>query len=154
LCLILFLFLCHASSIMKTIYILDYDADIGFVLCEWFKLHGFETKSFLTFEKLLNQVNVCQPDCLILDCLYGGMPSTINICQTIQQLFHYNGNIILTSTCNVSSQDLKACNATDFITKPFNLLEVLSIINKHLITSMKKTLISRQHAGIELHNSN
>jgi FixJ family two-component response regulator len=133
---------------MKTIYILDYDVDIGCVLGEWFKLHGFETKSFLTFEELLNQVNVSQPDCIILDCLYGGMPSTINICQTIQRLFHYSGNIILTSTSNVSLQDLQACNAVDFITKPFNLLEVLSVVNKHLITSMQKTLVSGQKVVI------
>jgi len=113
---------------MQTIYILDYDTDIVCVLCEWFKLHGFRTKGFSTLEQLLLHLNCSQPDCIIIDCLYGQSPLTISICQTIQNVLHYRGKIILISTGNVSAKDIKACNAADFIAKPFNLWQFLDVL--------------------------
>jgi len=114
---------------MQTIYILDYDADIAFALCKWFNAHGFEAKSFCTLEQLLKQLAAQQPDCIILDCLYGRVSLTSNVCRTFRQVYYYYGNIVLTSTTNLSIKDLQACSAAHFIAKPFELLEVLNVVN-------------------------
>ena len=115
---------------MQTIYILDYSIDIVDVLCEWFKLNGFNTKGFSSLEQLLLHLKFRQPDCIIMDCLLGKPSLTINICQTIQNVFHYKGKIILISTESLSAKDIKACNAEGFIAKPFNLLHFLDVLNK------------------------
>jgi len=113
---------------MPTIYILDYDNDIVFALCKWFKMHGFEVKGFSTLEGLLSQLTLSKPDCILLDCLYGRIALTANICSTIQQVFHFDAAIILTSTNKLSATDMHACGATHFVIKPFDLLQLLEII--------------------------
>ena len=114
---------------MQTIYILDYDSDIVYALCEWLKLYGFTTKGFTTLEQLFHQLAGCKPDCIVLDCLYGRVSLTAEICHTLQQVFHYDGKIILTSTNTLSAKDLQACGVAHFVAKPFDILQLLDTIN-------------------------
>lgn len=115
---------------MQTIYILDYDIDIAYGLCAWFKLNGFEAKHFSTLEQLLVQLQTHQPDCLMLDCLFGRIALISDICNNIKQVFNYNGSILLTSTSNISAKDLVKCNATAFIPKPFDFGKILQLVNQ------------------------
>jgi len=123
---------------MQTIYILDYDTDIVLALCKWFKMHGFEAKGFSTLEGLLSQLTLSKPDCILLDCLYGRIALAANICSTIQQVFHFDGTIILTSTNKLSAKDLHTCGVTHFVIKPYDLLQLLDVIKdvfEHSITN-------------------
>ena len=70
---------------MRSIYILDFDIDITYVLCNWFESQGYEVKGFTTFEQLFKQLTISHPDCIILDCMYGRLSLTINACNAIQQ---------------------------------------------------------------------
>ena len=122
---------------MPSIYIFDYDADITYVLCNWFKSHDYETIGFSSLEQLLKQLNTSHPDCIILDCLCGRVSLTSNICHTIQNVFQYNGKIIIMSTTNLSAKDLRICNVSNFIAKPFDLLEVLELVKRLITNSLK-----------------
>ena len=128
---------------MNSIYILDFDADITYVLCNWFESEGYEVKGFITIEQLFKQLTISHPDCIILDCMYGRLSLTINACNAIQQSFHYKGKLLLTSTSNLTTKDLKQCNASDFIAKPFDLSEVLKVVDALLINSSVKTIINQ-----------
>jgi FixJ family two-component response regulator len=125
---------------MQTIYILDYDTDIAYALCAWFKANGFEAKHFSTLEQLLLQLQTQQPDCIILDCLFGRISLTSEICYTIQNIFHYNGKILLTSTSTISVKDLKVCNAAAFIPKPFDFGKILQQVNEVTGTSLVESV--------------
>ena len=128
---------------MPTIYIFDYDEDINYILCDWFQSHGYEVKGFSTDEQLLKQLKITHPDCIILDSIYGRLSSTLNICHTIQYVFQYAGKIILTSATNLTANDVKLCNASHFIAKPFNLSEVVMEVNQLLISSRNKTIVEK-----------
>ena len=128
---------------MPTIYIFDYDEDITYILCNWFQSHGYEVKGFSTDEQLLKQLKITHPDCIILDSIYGRLSSTLNICHTIQHVFQYAGKIILTSATNLTASDVKLCNASHFIAKPFDLSEVVMDVNRLLISSRNKTIVEK-----------
>jgi|SRR6476620_5551682 len=117
---------------MPTIYIMDYDADIVYVLCKWLTIEGFETKGFTTLEQLRLQLSISQPEGIILDCSYGRMPLIINMCHTIRKALQYSGLLLLSSTTTLSSENSEACNATDFITKPFDFNALVNRINGYL----------------------
>ena len=128
---------------MPTIYIFDYDNDINYILCDWFQYHGYEVKGVTSHEQLLQQLQISHPDCIILDCIFGGLSSTLNICHTIQYVFKYTGKIILTSTTNLTASDVKLCNASLFMAKPFNLSEVVTEVNRLLTSPRNEYTINK-----------
>jgi hypothetical protein len=75
--------------------------------------------------------------------VYGTLSLTTNTCHTIQQAFHYKGKLLITSTSNLTTKDLKECNASDFIAKPFDLCEVLKVVDSLLIHSPAKNIIQQ-----------
>ena len=115
---------------MQTIYILDYNADNAFALCEWLRSHGVKAKRFSTLEQLLDRLTISQPDCIILDCLFDRISLTSNICNTIQHVYQYTGAILLSSNATISANDLKACNASGFIAKPFDFETVFDVVHE------------------------
>ena len=114
---------------MPTIFTMDYDADIVFVLSQWLELNGFKAKGFLTPDQLLAHFEVNMPDCIIIDTLYGGLQITMEMCNLIQHRFDYKGKILLSTTGKISEKERQACDAIDFIHKPFDLWDVLKVVN-------------------------
>jgi DNA-binding response OmpR family regulator len=114
------------------IYILDYDADIAFVLNEWLQLNGFEAKSFTTLEQLFQNLQMQHPDCILLDCKYGKQSLLPCICRTIRNEFKYTGSMIITSATAISDKDLQLCNADGFMAKPFDYDSMIGAINERV----------------------
>src|SRR4051812_13934588 len=110
---------------MPSIYILDYDPDITYVLCEWFNQNGFLAIGFSKPLELFNQTKESPPDCIILDSFYGEQLITTEICNTIRHVLNYKGIILLTSTSSISETYLHACDSIGYIAKPFNLADLL-----------------------------
>ncbi len=123
---------------MQTVYILDYDVDIAFVLNEWLQLNGFKTNSFSTLEQLIQNLNTKHPECIILDCMYGKESLLPEICSTIRKVFNYTGKIILTSTGCISGKDLQVCNASGFMAKPFDFVSMVDVINEQIGNSNQR----------------
>jgi DNA-binding NtrC family response regulator len=115
---------------MQTVYILDYDIDIAFVLNEWLQLNGFRTKSFSGLEQLFQNLNAKHPECIILDCKHGKESLLPEICSTIKKVFNYTGKIILTSTANISDNHIQVCNANGFMAKPFDFVNMVDVLNE------------------------
>ncbi len=114
------------------IYILDYDIDIAFVLNEWLRLNGFESKGFTTLEQLFQNLRIQHPDCILMDCKYGNQSLLHQICNTIRNEFKYTGSIIITSTTAISDKDLQLCNADGFMAKPFDFGSMIDVINEQV----------------------
>ena len=125
---------------MQTIYILDYDTDIAYALCAWFKVKGFEAKHFSKLEQLFLLLQTQQPDYIILDCLFGRISLIAEICHTLKNIFHYKGKIFLTSTSTISAKDMKACNAAAFIPKPFDFSKILQLVNEVASTNLVESV--------------
>ena len=117
---------------METVYILDYDIDIAFVLNEWLQLNGFKTKSFSGLEQLFLNLNAKHPECIILDCKHGKESLLPEICSTIQKVFNYTGKIILTSTANISDNQIQVCNANGFMAKPFDFVNMVDVLKEQI----------------------
>lgn len=111
------------------IYILDTDADIAYILYKWYKVHGFEAKAFSSLELLVQQLQNNHPNHIIVDCFLGRIATASKICDMLRNVCLYNGNILITSTSNLSAKDVEACTATHFIPKPFDLMKTLDIMN-------------------------
>ena len=125
---------------MPTVYILDYDVDIAFVLNEWLQLNGFKTRSFSTLEQLIQNLKTKHPDCIILDCMFGKNALLPEICRIIREVLNYSGRIILTSTSCISATDLQVCNANGFMAKPFDFTQMANLINEHIDSSNQRCL--------------
>ena len=125
---------------MHTIYILDYDIDIAFVLKEWLKLNGFKTKCFSTLEQLFQDLKAKHPECIILDCMFGKNALLPEICRIIREVLNYRGRIILTSTNSISATDLQVCNANGFMPKPFDFVNMVNVINEEIGNSNQRCM--------------
>ena len=121
---------------MPLIYIFDHDADITFVLTTWLENNGYKTKGFSTHGELIASFKYGMPDCIILDNLYGGLAATKHICDVIQNVFHFKGKILLSTTGRVTNEEWENCDAIDFIPKPFDLDQVLDTVNRVLENSL------------------
>ena len=113
---------------MQLIYIYENDADIAFVLTTWLEQNGYTTMAFLSSESLIDHFNYSLPDCIILDNIFGGLAATTDLCNLIQGEFNYKGKILLSTTGKVTEEEWEACNAIDFISKPFDLNDVLTMV--------------------------
>ena len=115
---------------MPLIYIFDHDTDIVFILTTWLEKNGYKTKGFSRHAELIAHFRYGMPDCIILDNLYGGFAATKDMCDLIQNVFHYKGKILLSTTGRVTNEEWEECNAIDCIPKPFDLEQVLNTVNK------------------------
>jgi DNA-binding NtrC family response regulator len=125
---------------MQTIYILDYDIDIVMPYLHGLKRMAMWQSHFSTLEQLLLHLQTQQPDFIILDCLFGRVTLTSEVCHTLQNMVHYKGKILLTSTSAISAKDLKVCNASAFIPKPFDFGKILWLVNEMANTSLAESL--------------
>src|SRR4051812_337706 len=116
------------------IYILDYDADIAFVVNEWLHLNGFKTKSFTALESLFQSLKVQHPECILLDGGYGKKSLLPGICRFIRNDLKYTGSLIITSTAAISDMDLQLCNADGYMDKPFDFNSMIKVINEQVET--------------------
>ncbi|MDB5119394.1 MAG: response regulator receiver protein [Sphingobacteriales bacterium] len=115
----------------KKIYVADDDLDILEVIKQILELNDYEVETSLNGLSLMNEVYP-NPDLILLDIL---MPDTDgrDICRAIKTGIHtHHTPVIMMSAFSDLSTIIFDTKADDFITKPFEISELLIKIKKHL----------------------
>lgn len=138
---------------MPTLLIIEDDASIHSLVKEALELHGFQTLSAYsgTEGKLLFGHH--PPDLILLDLMLPGMDGD-------EFLKHVRSNsavpVIVISAKNdqVSKLELLTNGADDYVTKPFDIKELLARINiqlRHAATSISSTNQEIHYKNIRIH---
>tara|TARA_A100001234_G_scaffold217543_1_gene225094 strand:+ start:120 stop:1496 length:1377 start_codon:yes stop_codon:yes gene_type:complete len=117
---------------LRKIWIADDDESIRLILEESLASSGFETKSFENGEKLVSELEKTRPDLIITDVQMPGMLG-------YDILKHVNNNydnlpvIVMTAFTDMQAAiDSFGGGAFDYIPKPFDLEDALSVIERAL----------------------
>jgi len=123
---------------MAIVYIIDDAVAIQDTLVEVLESEGFETKAFGSAEQALETMQKEDPDLILLDLILPGMGG-LDFLETVKQDNHKIPIVIITSHSDVNSA-VKAMKlgAHDYITKPFNLDELVLVVQKTLDIKQKE----------------
>jgi len=112
---------------MSSIFILDDDEDILFVLNYWLLNAGYEVHVFTNLKDMLLLFNTCLPDIMLLDINLPGEDGR-EVCKMMKKELHYNKPILHVSA-NPYLFDNTSCYCADgIIAKPFDLEELTTIV--------------------------
>jgi two-component system phosphate regulon response regulator PhoB len=114
---------------MKKILVVDDDEDIRNLVVSLLKMKGF--KSFGLADLNPSQLTDI-PDLIILDYLLEGK-SGIDICKALQQQNETRYTpVIMISAMNDAKEKCLAAGAEEFMSKPFNVKDLVACVNKVL----------------------
>ena len=114
--------------------IVDDEKDFRGMLDLMMKKEGFETEVAENGRDFLEKVDKFQPDIVMLDVMMPGL-TTSEILEKLKEKKN-NPKIILLTVVRYSEEEkqkiLQIENIVDYVTKPFDIDELIDIINKHL----------------------
>lgn len=114
----------------KTIFIVEDDPNISELIEIVLKEHGYSTKIFLTGKNIEKEVEKKLPNLIIMDLW---MPDLDGASLTKKLKSNKNTShipIILVSAKNALEKITKKVKANGFISKPFNIKELVAIVKK------------------------
>jgi DNA-binding response OmpR family regulator len=115
---------------MASIFILENNEDISFVLDAWFTRKGYEVKCFTTSDKIFDEVNHFVPDVVLLDLrLPEPVMDGYLVCQKLKGEYNYPNKVFLMSGVPHTKDTLEKNCIDGFIEKPFYLKEVFEVID-------------------------
>ncbi len=115
---------------MKKILLVDDEDSIHLLYREEFEEEGYEVHSAMTGEEALEQLNIVNPDLIILDINMPGM----NGIEALRRIKEINPAIpvILCSAYQEFKQDLASWASEEYVVKSANLDELKAAVKKHL----------------------
>ncbi|MCI8466137.1 MAG: VanR-ABDEGLN family response regulator transcription factor [Lachnospiraceae bacterium] len=129
----------------KTIVIVDDEREIADLVEVYLKNDGYQVHKFYDASSALSQIETSEPDLAILDVMLPDMDGFV-LCQRIRE--HHLFPIIML-TARVEDMDKitgLTLGADDYITKPFNPLELLARVKTQLrrYTRYNQSLSARE----------
>lgn len=119
---------------MARVMVVDDEEDLRNLVKMVMEKEGFEVESAEDGNDFLEKVDRFQPDIVILDVMMPG-PSTKEILQKLREK-GVDSKIVLLTVVRFSSDEIKKLsemgNVVGYMTKPFDIPELVSEINKHL----------------------
>ncbi|WP_421943551.1 response regulator transcription factor [Pedobacter sp.] len=116
----------------KRIHILEDDQEIRNVIEILLKEEGFELQLSSTFSELKKNIKDAMPDLFLLDVMLPD-GNGAEICEDLKtDIFTKHIPIIVMSAQNNSEQKAIDALADDYISKPFDIYDVLERINKQI----------------------
>ncbi|WP_316737456.1 response regulator transcription factor [Pedobacter aquatilis] len=116
----------------KRIHILEDDQEIRNVIEILLKEEGFELQLSSTFSELKKNIQDAMPDLFLLDVMLPD-GNGAEICEDLKtDIFTKHIPIIVMSAQNNSEQKAIDAFADDYISKPFDIYDVLERINKQI----------------------
>lgn len=110
---------------MKTIYILEDETGIRDALQLLLSFEDYDVRSFSTVEAFNNRDTSAVPDLFILDVMMPDGSGT-DVCNQLKNEPATSGiPVMIISAHTKAEQVTKACNADMFISKPFDIDDVL-----------------------------
>ncbi|MFC1851784.1 response regulator [candidate division CSSED10-310 bacterium] len=129
------------------ILIVDDEDTIITMLTHMLEFEGYKTRSALNGQAALSAVHDNKPSLIILDLMMPGI-SGFEVCKELKTQREYSPIPVIMLTAKKGFDDRVTglrVGANDYITKPFNIDELLNSIEKQLINSKKM----REQEGIE-----
>lgn len=116
----------------KKILVLDDDLDILVVMQLLFKVKGFNVLTISRWEEIYDKADTFKPDLILLDVLLSGNDGR-DICKVIKKKASTRHIPVILFSANPSiAKNLAEYHADGFIHKPFEVNELLTIINQQL----------------------
>ena len=120
---------------MKKILVVDDDKDILMIVELLLNAHGYKVYSIFDPSDIVQQVKTFRPSVILMDVNIGQHDGR-EICKLLKSDALVKAiPIILFSAMHNLLETHRECEATDFIAKPFDSLELIKIIKKHLNTA-------------------
>ncbi len=116
----------------NTLFIIDDEEDIRFSLSIWFRKIGYDVKTFSNSEELLKGCEKETPNLILLDVNLNGEDGR-EICKYVKKELSFPVPVLLFSANPANGENYKQYEASDFISKPFSLMEISNIIASHII---------------------
>lgn len=121
------------DSGMKRILVVDDDKDILNILKLILQMNGFEVMVTPNGEEALAKSLSYSPQLVLLDVFLSGSDGR-DICNVLKEHPLTKDIPVVIFSAHSNLQDvLKVCNADDFISKPFDINELVDKINQHLV---------------------
>lgn len=118
--------------VSKKILILDDDLDILAVMQLLFKNKGFDVVAISRWEEIYDRIESFKPELVLLDVLLSGNDGR-DICKVLKTKPSTKSIPIVMFSANPSAaENMHEYGADDFIHKPFEVIDLLNTINKHL----------------------
>lgn len=121
------------KTIMKKILVVDDDIDILTVVQLVLDSNGFEVSAITNWKQIYPQIDDFKPDLILLDVSLGTQDGR-NICKQIKSddtTKHIS--VILFSANHNVEKSVSECMADSFISKPFDINNLIKGINNQLI---------------------
>jgi len=123
---------------MTKIMIVDDEQDLVEMLQIMLNKEGFETSTAEDGQEFLDKIDTFQPNLVTLDVMMPGL-TTREILEKLKDK-KSKPKIILLTVVRYSDEEMqkvsKMGNIVDYITKPFELDELIQTIHKHVKSSM------------------
>ncbi len=119
------------------ILIVEDDPDISKILKDQLELDGYDVETAASGKEGLEKFNKFLPDLIILDLNLPDIDG-LRVCKTLRE--KSNIPIIMLTVRDSISDKLRGfeCGADDYVTKPFEFLELAARIKVHLARSQKQ----------------
>jgi DNA-binding response OmpR family regulator len=114
----------------KKIVIADDDSDILEVVNLILNVKGYDVKTEKNAENLLDMKEEL-PDLVLLDIWMSGIDGR-DICRQLKSRKETKDLPVIMLSANIDIKNMSAaCGATDYLAKPFDINELVGIIEKH-----------------------
>ncbi len=114
---------------MKKILVVDDDEDIVEIVQHLLTSYGFEVYTHSTGSNVTDIVKWNYPNLILMDIRLYGKPGT-RICKELKEL--YNIPVILFSADTQHGKEYLQYSADAFIQKPFDIKQLVNVINLHV----------------------
>lgn len=123
-------------GVMKTkkVLVVDDDEDILNVIRIILEDEGYEVTTLNDGHKVSENVAASRPDVILLDVMLGGMDGR-EICKNLKShsIFHLIPIVMISASHNLKEQLLQPKSADAFIPKPFDIDNLVNVVNAQLI---------------------
>lgn len=125
---------------MKKILVVDDDLElltvVGIILSPYYNVELISD-----WQKLHSTIHIFQPDLVVLDIFLGSADGR-EICKELKTIKEVEHIPVLLYSANNENVNHLDCNAQGFIPKPFEIKDLLSIIDKllHPVDDLEETL--------------
>lgn len=114
----------------KKILVADDDSDILEVINLILNVKGYDVKTEKNGENLL-QMKEDLPDLLLLDIWMSGIDGR-DICRKLREKMETRALPVIMLSANIDIKKMSDdCGATDYLAKPFDINDLVGIIEKH-----------------------
>src|SRR3954449_293978 len=119
---------------MRKLIVVEDDSDILFVVTYLLETNGYVVLPVVVGELVIEEVLRVQPDLILMDINLRTCDGR-ELCLNLKTKYHLQTPILLFSANVHMASTVHLYKADGFISKPFDMEELVSIVDKHLNTT-------------------